>query len=224
MPAPSSKFYGKIWVGFCLNTGKLFFLEVSFWSQQKEHRFFSKTVLGIFKIALSLKDRHVFMWQSVKILNFFNGLTLKQLFCKTKTFFKKLGYCFSFESTKFENASFPCKTGISEGNVNTNKMVTTKWTYRKERSFASNYFIIIIIIVFFLEILFQQSWFVVPTTKMTIFVLSVSAGVSFDGAFPSWVSLIASVYFSICFIYLFKYTSGGRSFLPESTLPGEGYS
>ena len=149
MPAPSSKFYGKIWVGFCLNTGKLFFLEVSFWSQQKEHRFFSKTVLGIFKIALSLKDRHVFMWQSVKILNFFNGLTLKQLFCKTKTFFKKLGYCFSFESTKFENASFPCKTGISEGNVNTNKMVTTKWTYRKERSFASNYFIIIIIIVFF---------------------------------------------------------------------------
>ena len=144
----------------------------------------------------------MFLCDNLKILNFFNGLTLKQLFCKTKTFFKKLGYCFSFESTKFENASFPCKTGISEGNVNTNKMVTTKWTYRKERSFASNYFITIIIIVFFLEILFQQSWFVVPTTKMTIFVLFVSAGVSFDGAFSSWVSLIASVYFSICFIYL----------------------
>ena len=30
MVAPSSKFYGKIWVGFCLNTGKHFFLEVSF--------------------------------------------------------------------------------------------------------------------------------------------------------------------------------------------------
>ena len=144
----------------------------------------------------------MFLCDNLKILNFFNGLTLKQLFCKTKTFFKKLEYCFSFESTKFENASFPCKTGISEGNVNTNKMVTTKWTYRKERSFASNYFIIIIIIIFFLEILFQQSWFVVPTTKMTIFVLFVSAGVSFDGAFSSWVSLIASVYFSICFIYL----------------------
>ena len=26
---PFSKFYGKIWVGFCLNTGKPFFLEVS---------------------------------------------------------------------------------------------------------------------------------------------------------------------------------------------------
>ena len=40
MVTSSSKFYGKIWVGFCLNTGKRFFLEVSFQSQQKEHRFF----------------------------------------------------------------------------------------------------------------------------------------------------------------------------------------
>ena len=35
-----SKFYGKIWVGPCLNTGKRFFLEVSFSNQQKEHRIF----------------------------------------------------------------------------------------------------------------------------------------------------------------------------------------
>ena len=32
--------YGKIWVSFCLNTGKHFLIEVSFSSQQKEHRFF----------------------------------------------------------------------------------------------------------------------------------------------------------------------------------------
>ena len=30
MVAPFSKFYGKIWVGFCFNTGKRFFSEVSF--------------------------------------------------------------------------------------------------------------------------------------------------------------------------------------------------
>ena len=36
---------------------------------------------------------------------------------------------------------------MSEANVKTNKMVSTKWTYHKER-FASNYFI-------FLKILFQ---------------------------------------------------------------------
>ena len=30
---------------------------------------------------------------------------------------------------------------MSEVNVKTNKMVTTTWTYQKEQSFASNYFI-----------------------------------------------------------------------------------
>ena len=49
-----------------------------------------KSVLGIFKIALRLRDRHVFMSQSVKVSNVFNTLTLTQIFWKTKTFFKKL--------------------------------------------------------------------------------------------------------------------------------------
>ena len=88
------------------------------------------------------------MWQSVKILNVFNTLNLTQIFCKRKTFFKKLEYRFLVQSSKIENASFPYKTAISEANVKTNKMVTTKWAYHKERSFASNYLI-------FLKILFQ---------------------------------------------------------------------
>ena len=62
--------------------------------------------------------------------------------------FKKLEHCFLVESTKIENASFSYKTAISEANVKTNKMVTTKWIYHKEFRFASNYFI-------FLKILFQ---------------------------------------------------------------------
>ena len=56
-----------------------------------------------------------------------------------QTLFKKLEYCFLVESTKIENASFPYKTAISETNVKTNKVVTTKWAYQKERSFTSNY-------------------------------------------------------------------------------------
>ena len=36
------KVYGKIWAGFCLNTGKLFSLEDE--TQQKEHKFFQKTI------------------------------------------------------------------------------------------------------------------------------------------------------------------------------------
>ena len=88
------------------------------------------------------------MWQSVKVSNIFNTLTLKQIFWKTKTFFKKLEYRFLVESTKIENASFPYKTAISEANVKTNRMATTKWAYHRELSFASNYFI-------FLKVLFQ---------------------------------------------------------------------
>ena len=59
-------------------------------------------MVGIFKIPLRLRDRHVFMWQSMKILNVFNSLTLKQIFWKTKTFFKKLEDSFLVESTKIE--------------------------------------------------------------------------------------------------------------------------
>ena len=65
-----------------------------------------------------------------------------------KNFFKKLDYRFLVESTKIENTSFPYKTTILEANVKRNRIVSAKWTYHKERSFASNYFI-------FLKILFQ---------------------------------------------------------------------
>ena len=45
---------------------------------------------------------------------------------KTKTFFKKLEYRFLVEGAKVENASFPYKTAISEANVETNRMMSTK--------------------------------------------------------------------------------------------------
>ena len=84
----------------------------------------------------------------MKVLNVFNTLTLIQIFWKTKAFFKNLEYRFLVETTKIENTLFPFKTALSEANVKTNRMATTKWTYHKEWSFASNYLI-------FLENLFQ---------------------------------------------------------------------
>ena len=85
----------------------------------------------------------------MEILNTFStfktNFLAKENLAIGKPFFKKLEYRFSVESTKIENASFPYKVAISEANVKTNGMVSTKW---KERSFASNYFIV-------LKILFQ---------------------------------------------------------------------
>ena len=146
MVAPSSKEkFGLLFVLTLENTFSQRFhfkaIRKSIGSSKKPYQGFSK--------FLRLRDRHVFMRQSQKVLNVFNILTLKVTFWKTKTFFqKKLEYRFLVESTKIENASFPYKTAISEANVKTNKMVTSKWTYQKERSFAGNYFI-------FLKILFQ---------------------------------------------------------------------
>ena len=80
------------------------------------------------------------MWKSVQILNVFNTLTLKRIFLKTKTLFRKLENRFLVESTKIENASFLYKTATREANIKTSRMLSTKWTYHKERSFARDYF------------------------------------------------------------------------------------
>ena len=77
----------------------------------------------------------------MKILNVLNSLFWNRFSGERKTFLKKLEYLFLVESTKIENSSFAYETAISEANVKINKMVTTKSTYRKERSFASNYFV-----------------------------------------------------------------------------------
>ena len=66
---------------------------------------------------------------------------------KIKGNFERFEY-FGFKTDFPENeslfkkaGSFPYKTAVSEANVKTNRMVSTKWTYHKKGSFASNYFI-----------------------------------------------------------------------------------
>ena len=52
MVASFSKIYGKIWVGFCLNTGKSVYLEVSFWTQQRQSIGCSKNGWGVLNSPL----------------------------------------------------------------------------------------------------------------------------------------------------------------------------
>ena len=52
----------------------------------------------------------------------FNTLILKQIFWKTKTFFKNFEHRFLVESTNTENATLPCKTALSEANFKANSM------------------------------------------------------------------------------------------------------
>ena len=78
----------------------------------------------------------------------FKYFNFKTKFLENKSLFEKLEYRFLVASINIENGSFQNKTAISEANVKKNITVSGKWTYRKERRFASNNFI-------FLKILFQ---------------------------------------------------------------------
>ena len=132
----------------------------------------------------------------LEILSVFNTSTLQQSFRKTKTFSKKLECCFLVESTKIESATFPYKTALSEANVKTNRIGSTKWSYSNDRSFPIKY------INFSEKILFHfknspiKSWFDVP---MSIFILFVCSGTLFEGAFSLWIPLTWLTNFAFSF-------------------------
>ena len=99
---------------------------------------------------------------------------------KRELFSKHWSIVYLVERTKIENKKIPYKTVLSEANEKANKMGNTKWIYHKVRSFASSNL---------LKILFQfynltaKSWFDVPPTQMSIFILFESAEVLFEVAF-----------------------------------------
>ena len=76
--------------------------------------------------------------ESFKRFQYFNFETH---FLENKSLFQKTGVPFLVETTKIEDTSFPFKTTLSEAIFKTNRIATTKWTYHKEWSFASSYFI-----------------------------------------------------------------------------------
>ena len=50
---------------------------------------------------------------------------------------------FLVQSTSNESAIFPYKTALSKANVKTNSMRSSKWTYKKEQTFAIDSFIVL---------------------------------------------------------------------------------
>ena len=85
MAAFFNKFYGKMWLGFCLNTRKHFFVEVFFKKKPAERSYVAlKSGTRDFEIALRLRDRQAFKWQLPEIVNVFTTFALKQVFWKSK--------------------------------------------------------------------------------------------------------------------------------------------
>ena len=88
-------------------------------------------VLGIFKIALGLRDRHIFVWQPLRYL---------KIFWKTKTLFKNLERLFMVESAKIEKITFQYKTALWIDDVKANRLGSTNWSISTS-NIASNCFI-----------------------------------------------------------------------------------
>ena len=83
-------------------------------------------------------------------------VTITENFLKNENLFfkKKLENSFIVENTTIEIVTYPYKTVLSEANVKTNRMDSTRWTYRKERSFAIVYFIFWKILVQYKNLLY----------------------------------------------------------------------
>ena len=56
----------------------------------------------------------------------FQYINFETNFLKNQNPFRKLEYRFLVDSTKIENATFPYKAALPEGNVKTNRMGSTK--------------------------------------------------------------------------------------------------
>ena len=101
----------------------------------------------------------------------FITLPSKQVFGKTDTFFKKPEVHFLVEGTIIDSATSPCKTALSKAKVKKNRMGSRKQTYQREQKVVTDCFNSFILFHFFISILepLTNSWFNVPTTKMSIF-------------------------------------------------------
>ena len=87
----SVTFTGKLDLVFVLTFENAFSYSFHFKANRKIIGSFEKPVLGFFKIALRLRDRQVFMCQSVKV-------------SEKKNVFQKMEYSFLVETTKIESA------------------------------------------------------------------------------------------------------------------------
>lgn len=84
------------WVGFWHNRETRFITEIPNNYQWKENKIFYKMWLGFFKIALHLRDQHLFMWGMSTFKRRFLLLTFMVIFHKTTILFEELEKLFSY--------------------------------------------------------------------------------------------------------------------------------
>ena len=86
--------YGKIWVSFCLSTGKHFFLEVSFSSQQKESKVLLRNGTRYFQNSPPFERSACFYVTISENFEHFQYFNFETDFLENENFFQKTGVPF----------------------------------------------------------------------------------------------------------------------------------
>ena len=106
---------------------------------------------------------------------------------------------FLVKNTKIKNTKFPYKTFPSIANVKINSMGSTKWTYHRDRSFASNYFIFwkfcFSLGTPFKELIWRTNY---PNIHIQTFCICWSYKVLFHQELPWW-------YGYLCYFHFFQF-------------------
>ena len=103
---------------FCQHS-KTLFLRVFILKPTERAWVLLKTVLEIFKNSPLCERLACFSVTISEIFKRFQYFKFEKIFLENENLFQKTGV----------PASFPFKTALSETNVKTNRMATTKWTY-----------------------------------------------------------------------------------------------
>ena len=81
---------------------------------------------------------YVTITENFECFQYFDFATI---FLENQNLFRKTGVPFLVETAETEHAPFLYKTAMSEANVITNIMGSTKWIYERDGTFASDFFI-----------------------------------------------------------------------------------
>ena len=137
---------------------------------------------ALFKIVLGFRD----WWSFETIIGNFERFQYSKKFSKKQKSFSKNWRTFFYLKVVRLKTLFPYKAALSETNVKTNRMRSAKWTYHRERNFASNFF--------------WKLYFVLRTSYKELVCCTICRNVYihtfrkrwslFESAFPLWVSLI----------------------------------
>ena len=147
MIAPFSKFTAKFGLVSVLTLGNAFSQRFHFQANRKSIGT-SKDDTRDFQNSPSFERSACFYVTISENFEHFQYFIFEPDLLQNKNFLKKLQYRLLVERTNNEKASFPYKAAISEANVQTDRIVTTKRAYHREWNFASNSLI-------FLKVLFQ---------------------------------------------------------------------